>query len=254
MMKLRPAADVPLPASARKGRDGVTDATDVTESKRRGGAGERAASPSGWEQPVSEENLKEVFLVKNITKKFLSLAFVFVMVLGLVGAACAAVGAEYPPNPNSENLWSLSYDSEDPWMQTLDIVDNGTVVSTDFQLGVNTIEIIAFENDTYYLTLHPEYFGPEDNPYDDQNTAQYAMQLQRLYVMNPVTGQYVDSFFDGFPKFPREYVLGNSTDGYYYAKCLVFSSIEKISTGDVFDANWNGAEIYLRIPQQVWPN
>jgi hypothetical protein len=57
-MKLRPAADVPLPASAQKGRDGMTDATDVAESKRRGGAGERAASPSEWEQPVKSFKLK----------------------------------------------------------------------------------------------------------------------------------------------------------------------------------------------------
>jgi hypothetical protein len=164
----------------------------------------------------------------------------------------------YTPNPNSEELWFADNTFNTRFEQSLDITSPDRVVTlTSFDLGINTIEIISYATNNYYLTLHPQYFGPVDPPYDDQYNAQYAMDLQGLLVWddkaNGGIGAYVDCFYGGFPKFPASYLQQNDA-GKYYAQCIVTSSIENVETGDLISADWNGEVAYLAIPVDIWPD
>ncbi|MDR2360579.1 MAG: hypothetical protein LBD85_04780 [Oscillospiraceae bacterium] len=209
--------------------------------------------------------------MKITTKRVLSAALM--AALGIAGSAAASDGSDakggekvgdnpYPPDPNTEELWWQDTGFLTPYKQTLDVTDptTGVVTPKPFDLGINIVEVISYVVDpenpgTYYLTLHPEYFGPTTLPYDDQYTAQYAMELQGLLVWNndPENGAYVNCFYDGFPKFPDTYLFWNAANG-YYAKCIVTSSIEEIKTGKIIPANWNGREVYFEIPEDVWPS
>jgi hypothetical protein len=135
----------------------------------------------------------------------------------------------------------------------LDITSPDQVVTpTSFDLGINTIEIIFYAGGSYYLTLHPQYFGPTDKPYDDQYNAQYHMELQGLLVWDASGDRYENCFYEGFPKFPGTYLLENE-NGERYAQCIVTSSIESDRTGELTAANWNGQVVYLKIPEEIWP-
>ena len=159
----------------------------------------------------------------------------------------------YIPDPDYEELWWSDNTFNTSFDQTLDITSpDGVVTATSFDLGINTIEIISYAGGTYYLTLHPQFFGPVWPPYDDQKYAQYAMQIQGLLVLNPSTGNYEDFFFGGFPKFPASYLLRNP-GGAYYAQCKITSSIENVRSGDIISADWDGEDAYLKIPPEIYP-
>jgi hypothetical protein len=192
------------------------------------------------------------------------------MALGLVGSVYATetptaeieeiVGKNpYTPDPNTEELWFQNAGLSTRYTQWLNIKDptTGDVTCEEFDLGINIVEVISYVvdgsgNGTYYLTLHPEYFGPANLPYDDQFTAQYAMELQGLLVCDE-DGDYVNCFYGGFPKFPDTYLIWDSYNERYYAKCIITSSIEDYKTGNLIPANWNGEEVYFEIPFDVWP-
>jgi hypothetical protein len=200
--------------------------------------------------------------MKNAFKKAALLMWALAVAFAFAGFAAYADGGigtlpgevGYTPDPNDEELWFADNTFSTTFEQSLDIIISPDVDPTlvSFDLGINTIEIISYASNTYYLTLHPQYFGPVKPPYDDQYNAQYAMELQGMFVLNPSTNRYEDFFFGGFPKFPASYLLGNATAG-YYAQCMVYSSIEEIATGKTFDADWNGAVVYLRIPSSIYP-
>jgi hypothetical protein len=182
--------------------------------------------------------------MKTINKKILSFVLALVMALGVAGFAFAADGGVgYTPDPINDNLWSADYASYVPFTQVLSI-DNAPI---SFPLGINTIEILEHKGTNYTLVLHPQYFPDSDNQYN----AQYAMEMNRISVLDPVSGDYVECQDGGFATIPDSYACNES-----YFVCRVFSSILDINTGLYIDASWNTVPpvyqtVYLRIPPGI---
>ena len=204
--------------------------------------------------------------MKNAFKKAallmwgLAVVFAFASFAAYADGSVGALPGEdgYTPNPDSEELWFADNTFSARFEQSLDIIISPDVDPTlvSFDLGINTIEIISYASDTYYLTLHPQFFGPVWPPYDDQDNAQYTLHIQGLLVWDQEAeggkGRYENCFYDGFPKFPDKYLLENK-DGEYYAQCIIVSSIEDLK-GNVFGADWNGEVVYLKIPEDMCPD
>jgi hypothetical protein len=207
--------------------------------------------------------------VKRTNKRALSLALALVMMFALVGSVAAtetpaaeivtAGYGKYIPDPNSEELWFQDTGFTTRYNQILNIEDptTGVVTPTTFDLGINTVEIINYKPDSqgdgyYNFTLHPEYFGPANPPYDDQYGAQYDMDIEGLSVYNPCSGNYRNCYNEGFPRIPDTFALRNA-DGDYYFKCVVTSTIENLDTGGWIDATWTARVVYFEIPDNISP-
>jgi hypothetical protein len=185
-------------------------------------------------------------MTKTLTsKKILALVLALAMAFSVmaVSAYAASDGVGVPTNTQ---LWYADTSLFDQYTQTLDIKNNlGLIVSTEFDLGVNTIQRFVLDGSTYILATHPQYFALSKD-YDDQANAQYIMEIRTILVLNPATGRYEECYADGFAEIPAAYALPSQANPSYF-QCIIYSSILNVSTGEIFDADWNGAVVYLEI-------
>ena len=183
---------------------------------------------------------------KSISKKLFALVLVAMMLVSVsalsVSAATADPGVGIPPNTQ---LWYEDTDLTVEYPQELDIEEDGVTSPWDFTLGNNTIQKFVQVGTEYLFTPHPQYFGPTYN-YDDEDTAQYVMEIRNILVYNPTNGRYEEGYDQGIYKFPVASTQYNR-DGDPYLEALVYSSIVDVDTEEVFDAAWNGDTVYLKI-------
>ena len=185
---------------------------------------------------------------KLFSKRAIILTLAVAMTAGLFAVSANAEAPGFAPGVNAQ-FWYSNTDLNAEFQQRLQI--GGVTVTPP--LGRNTIQEYIHintgsSNNFYAITTHPQYFGTTTN-YDDQVTAKYVLEITGLYVWNEDTNGYVDCFGTGFGIIPASYAveLPTAADPGYF-QCEVFAQIMNLDTGEVFNADWNGATAYLEIP------
>jgi hypothetical protein len=182
-------------------------------------------------------------MTKTLTsKKILALVLALAMAFSVMAVSAYAASDGVGVAPLTQ-LWYTNTSFSDEYPQELDIKNSsGLIVPTEFELGNNTIQKFVLDGSTYVLATHPQYFGL--GSYDDESTAQYIMEIRNILVWDGY--KYVDCFTDGFAEIPAAYALPSQANPLYF-RCLVYSSILNVATGEIFDADWNGTPVYLKI-------
>jgi hypothetical protein len=183
---------------------------------------------------------------KKSTRAAVAFALALVMALSMcvVSASAATTDGDVGIAPDTQ-LWFSDEDFIGQYTQDLDVTTGGATTSMTFDLGVNTIQkFVLDEKNNYSITVHPQYFGPSEDPYDDEVNAQYVMNIMDISVFDGA--YYQNVFSSGAAIVPSRWAQENEK-GDLYLQCRVRSDIYDIEEEEHFDADWNDKVVYLQV-------
>jgi hypothetical protein len=123
-----------------------------------------------------------------------------------------------------------------------DTYEENTVVSGDVCNGQNTVQKVVLDNSTYYMVIHPEYFGGSNH--DDSYNAHAVLTINSLFVYNPSTSGFEPCYDGEIATVPAAYTQDPASD-YPYLQFIVVLKHTDLDTGTETSVSWLPAYLDL---------